>query len=60
MRIFVGHECTNSPTRSEANRQLMFLGLWSPAECLVKVPTVGRVMCILVQEIAYLPGVTRH
>ena len=50
MRIFVGYECTSTLTRSEANMAADVLRCVvsnsPPAECLVKVPTEGRVMCI--------------
>ena len=47
---FVGHECTTSLTRSEANMASDVLrrvvSNSPPDECLVKVPTGGRVKCI--------------
>ena len=47
---FVGHKCTSSLTRSEANMAGDVLrhvvSNSPPDECLVKVPTGGRVKCI--------------
>ena len=48
---YVGHQCTRSPTRSEVNMAADILrhviSNSPPDECVVKVPTGGRVKCFI-------------